>query len=741
MVTIKDIARMAGVSPATVSNVINNKGNVSLQNRRKVEAILREVGFQPNIHARALKAHTTKSFGLVLPSLEDPYYSQIVHGFDDFLKNQGSTFRLFLTQDIPMNESKAIQEAYQNQMGGLAIMPALPENVAYSKYREKHQIPWVFLDRVPPVSSEYVLIADYRALAVFTASLLREERVQHILLLTADKRFFCERTFCDVFFQEIGSLQPYITHVEIETSWSMAFKNAFSVLQEWPEISHVVATNHIHARAVLDVADYLGLSLKVIYLGRENWKAFKENRQNIIEISRPGLKIGRRAAEILTKAVEGFSGIRPTQEVVPVYLKKSPHQPKSPRVIRTSKRPVIRVTMLNDPCHEAIRSLIHDYKTRSQATIEIVPLSYEALYHEVVRNPESPFDVFMVDVSWLPECVYFRRLRELTPLIVPASEPFYGFIPGVLENYALLNGCYFAVPFYFGVQLLFYRRDIFEDPELNQAFLEQSGRELSIPRGWDEYNQVARFFTKSINPLSPVEYGTTVGAHNNTAIVCEFLPRLWYYGGEIFDREGRATIASLQAINALQNYIETFRYAPSPNNWWQKQVENFAQGLSAMMIMFTSNVFPILEKRLSKVYDRFGIAQISGEVSVLGGWSLGINARSEQVEESFEFIRWACSSELAIPFSLLGGCTPHFSVYQSAELVRALPWASLAEKTFNKAKKRAAIPHLGLEVVEQKQLEQIIGENLRKAIEGSITPKEALHKSQEEIDRFGFHFM
>lgn len=272
-------------------------------------------------------------------------------------------------------------------------------------------------------------------------------------------------------------------------------------------------------------------------------------------------------------------------------------------------------------------------------------------------------------------------------------------------------------------------------------FYDEYGRELNPPRDWGTYNQVARFFTFSFNPFSPVQYGTTVGAFNDTAIMCEFLPRFWSYGGEIFDRTGHPTIASLQSVEALQVYAETFHYAPPPNNWWGKQVEHFASGKAAMMVMFTSNVAPILHRHSSKVYDRIGVTEIPGEVSVLGGWSLGINAKSRQIEAAFEFIRWACSSELAVPFSLLGGCTAHFSVYQSAELVRALLWARLAEKAFTKTRKRAAIPYLGLEVVEQKELERVIGTCIKVVLRGDMSPEQALKEAQERIRSISFHYV
>ncbi|MEN3185872.1 MAG: extracellular solute-binding protein [Atribacterota bacterium] len=743
-VTIRDIAKIAGVSPATVSNVLNNPKKVSLESRRKVEEVLQQCDFRPNVHARALKSQLTPTFGLIVPTLEEPYYAQIVQGFDDFLKNHDYGFTLFLTQDLWVNEERALQEIVQQRMAGMASIPSSVQETLFFDRLQETSLSWVCIDRVPLDALEHrgnFLSADYQALALFTASLLRAEKhVRRILFLTASRVFFCEQIFYETFLSELDTLASLVIHVDAPLGWTAAFQKFFPILRDNPDVSHVVATNHVHARAIIDASDYLGLATKVYYLGRENWKAVKESR-NVVEISRPGLKIGRRAAEMLVQATQSLVD-RPRREVTPVYLERFFVQKDSLSIKRPRKSTVsIRVAMLSDPCYDAIQSLIQDFLARSKTKVFLQAFPYEELYQEVMKNPESEFDVFMVDVSWLPECVYANRLYDLTPMISLTSEPFYGFIPGVLESYALVNGRYFAIPFYFGVQLLFYRRDLFEDGRMKTLFYDQYKKELVPPGDWDTYNQVARFFTRQFNPHSPVEYGTTVGALNDTAIMCEFLPRLWSYGGEIFDRTGHPTIASPQGVEALRAYLETFHYAPPPSNWWGKQVEHFANGKAAMMVMFTSNVNLAFHHQSSRVYDRVGIEEVPGRVSVLGGWSLGIHAKSRYVDAAFEFIRWGCSSELAIPFSLLGGCTAHFSVYQSAELVRALPWARLAEKAFAKTKKRAAVPHLGIEVVEQKYLEHVIGCCIQEALHGQTNPKQALQKAQEMMNAFSFHYV
>ena len=69
MVTIKEVAKRAGVSHGTVSNVINNSGKVSSEKIMKVEKAMKELGYQPNVVARNLKEERSKKIALILPNL------------------------------------------------------------------------------------------------------------------------------------------------------------------------------------------------------------------------------------------------------------------------------------------------------------------------------------------------------------------------------------------------------------------------------------------------------------------------------------------------------------------------------------------------------------------------------------------------------------------------------------------------------------------------------------------------
>src|SRR5947209_13088024 len=125
MVTIKDVARAAGVSVATVSRAHNNSRLVTEATRRRVRAVADRLGYAPNAAARSLSTSRTSTIGVLLPDLYGEFYSELIRGIDQTAQGRG--FHLLVASSH--NEKHAIAAALQSMRGrvdGLIVMsPAL----------------------------------------------------------------------------------------------------------------------------------------------------------------------------------------------------------------------------------------------------------------------------------------------------------------------------------------------------------------------------------------------------------------------------------------------------------------------------------------------------------------------------------------------------------------------------------------------------------------------------------------
>jgi ABC-type glycerol-3-phosphate transport system substrate-binding protein len=367
-------------------------------------------------------------------------------------------------------------------------------------------------------------------------------------------------------------------------------------------------------------------------------------------------------------------------------------------------------------------------------TIEKIP-EHDRVYETIVREIGTDnYDVFQIDLPWFPELAETGGLTDLSLFIKKEPAVISDYIPGILDTYSRYHGSYFALPYSFATQLLFYRKDLFEDPDLRQRFRRQYHSKLQPPKTWKEFNIIARFFTKSYTPESPVQYGITLGG-SSSGVVCEFLSRLWAYGGSTFDADGNLVLNSKETLRALQNYTESYHYASedSVDYWWDEQVEEFSQGMAAMMLMFVTCVPAITDRAKSKVIGKIGYAMVPGGNPVLGGWSLAINKVSHRKKEAFQFISWATCRELAIPHTIMGGATPSVHLYKSSELLAIYPWLPKALESYAISRKRSVSTLTTHGALTERDYERILADAIRKAITQQISPERAIQSATEKM--------
>ena len=121
MPTVKDVARRAGVSPATVSNVINRKGNVSPALVESVTRAIEELGYRPNVLARGLRVSRTYTVGLVISDMLNPYFSEIAAGVERVCSGRGYTVLFCTTGDDKYAEAKHVQVLRDRQVDGIIV--------------------------------------------------------------------------------------------------------------------------------------------------------------------------------------------------------------------------------------------------------------------------------------------------------------------------------------------------------------------------------------------------------------------------------------------------------------------------------------------------------------------------------------------------------------------------------------------------------------------------------------------
>ena len=131
MVSIKDVARLAGVSSMTVSRAINETGYVSKETKKKVLSAISETGYKVNQTAVGLRTGKTNSIGVVISDITNPFFAYILKGIDHVCSQNNFDTILFNTGEDPEKELRYIDLLRQKSVQGIIISSCISD---YEKY-------------------------------------------------------------------------------------------------------------------------------------------------------------------------------------------------------------------------------------------------------------------------------------------------------------------------------------------------------------------------------------------------------------------------------------------------------------------------------------------------------------------------------------------------------------------------------------------------------------------------------
>jgi LacI family transcriptional regulator len=149
MVTMRDVASQAGVSTATVSHVLNNTRKVNPSTAAAVREAMRRTGYVNDGVARAMRTGATRTIGLAMSAISNPYFGDVVHSIEELLTEQDYSLLLADTHDDPDGEKRAVADLIRHRPAGIVLAPsAFPGDVIGAIATRK--IPLVCIDRVTP---------------------------------------------------------------------------------------------------------------------------------------------------------------------------------------------------------------------------------------------------------------------------------------------------------------------------------------------------------------------------------------------------------------------------------------------------------------------------------------------------------------------------------------------------------------------------------------------------------------
>lgn len=209
--TIKDVAKLAGVSISTVSRVMNDSKPVSPEARRKVLDAIEKLDFKPNELARSLVMKKSNIIGVITKDIGIPYMAQIIRGIEEIGRMYEYDILLTSTYDSLENELKAVEFLATKQVEGIILLSEDINAEVVVKIKD-HKIPYVHLDKFYNPESFVTVTIDYGQAAAKMVDFLIDLGHTKILFVGAYGSYQMDRAKAEGYKKamEAKGLQPLL---------------------------------------------------------------------------------------------------------------------------------------------------------------------------------------------------------------------------------------------------------------------------------------------------------------------------------------------------------------------------------------------------------------------------------------------------------------------------------------------------------------------------------------------------
>ena len=300
---LMDVARRAGVGAATVSRVINGGQNVSPRTLAAVQKAIEELGYHPNQAARSLKGARTKTIGLIVPSVADPFFSTAAAAIQNVARRHGTLVLLAASDNQHAREREQITTLIQRRIDGLILAPseaASPEMLRHADF------PVVCFDRPFPGNTLPCVLTDNYGGAKTATDYLVRRGYKRILCLAGDPDLFTSqrrvRGHRDII--RAAGL-PYLAALEIQDAASVAAA-VTPYLSGRDRIDSIFCIKNAITVEVYKLLRKQNIAIpqKVALLGFDDFDLADALEPPITVVRQPIEAIATKAAELLFEALE-----------------------------------------------------------------------------------------------------------------------------------------------------------------------------------------------------------------------------------------------------------------------------------------------------------------------------------------------------------------------------------------------------------------------------------------------------
>ncbi|MGQ4665372.1 LacI family DNA-binding transcriptional regulator [Metabacillus halosaccharovorans] len=307
---MSDVAKLANVSPATVSRVLSNPDLVSKETREKVMEVINKVNYKPHIVARQFRTKETKIILVVVPDITSAFFSKVLRGIEHVAVQNGYQVILGDTENDTEREQEYINLLLQKQADGMVLLTARQDKtqleeiaehfpmVLACEYMDGLNVPTVSIDNISSArkATEHLIQQGHTKIAHITGPI-------NVILSRDRLRGFQQAMMSHDF--EIDSAYIQEGDFTFESGYHQMLK---LLALETPPSAVFVFNDEMAMGVIKAVKDsHLSIPEDVAVVGFDNIKMSSVIEPNLTTINQPKYEIGKKAMELLLKLINGES--------------------------------------------------------------------------------------------------------------------------------------------------------------------------------------------------------------------------------------------------------------------------------------------------------------------------------------------------------------------------------------------------------------------------------------------------
>ncbi len=316
-VTIKDVAKEAGISVSTVSRVLRNYNNVPDETREKVQEAVKKLNYIPNIAASNLGAGSLRNIGIVVTrsaenAFKNPFFSEMIMGIGSVLEKNEYNIQLIMTDDINIEKKRVIDTLASGMIQGVIVLYSRKYDMLIQALANSHY-PFVVSGRVDGISTDrkiHSVNTDNEAGSFKIVSHLIELGHKRIAFLNASLEYIVNIDRYEGYRKALihnGIKHDNALDLDCGITFDDAKRAVYEALNKNPDITAIFCRDDYRAVAAIQAVNELGLKVPedIAIVGYNNYDIASISKPQLTTINVPIHDLGAASAQQILDLIAG----------------------------------------------------------------------------------------------------------------------------------------------------------------------------------------------------------------------------------------------------------------------------------------------------------------------------------------------------------------------------------------------------------------------------------------------------